>query len=369
MTGRTFTREAFREAEKEAKAKGPSVTSGAEQQQKKTGKINPLVDPAGHGLIRRSISRKDKEGEYWVLTVGTAMPTELRLDTTSSMRDNVDRAFNALPHTYELLAQVPGAVLSRYDTQICNSIFNDVDDDGPTLCRTQFEMDVEIANQLAMMIPVRQGGDNPEDPQYGMFASVYLTAAEIYMLGLKGYDFTVTDDSAHGNIELDTLKRIFGNKVIEKVKENGHQIDEHNLPQMGLIIQEMLNFSHAFLLSVGGSNVNFWKRYYGHDRVVVLPAIEYLPHIQAAIIGLTEGTLNLQNLEDFMIKQGGVHSGEASQILKAVAGIPIGAQTILPNFNKIPMKGDRFKNKTDLWPIAEDDVVLETEEASPGMWK
>jgi hypothetical protein len=370
MGKRTLSREAFRAAESTAKAAGPSITSRAKQKLKSTGKIDPLVDPAGHGVIRRSISRKDKEGEYWVLTVGTAMPVELRLDTTGSMGDNVDRAFDALPHTYSLLAQVPGAVLSRYDAQICNAIFNDVDDDGPVLCRTQFEMDIEIANQLTKMIPLGMGGDEPEDPQYGMFASAYLTAAEIHKLGLKGYDFTVTDATAHGDIDLRILKHVFGDEVIEKANENGHQLDKHNLPQMDEIVNDLLMSSHAFVLTVGTRSVSYWERCYGSERVVTLPSIDVLPHAQAAIIGLTEGVLNLQSLETFLVEQGGLKPGQASQVVKAVAGIPIGAQVELPNFDKIPMAGDRFTNKTDLWPIADEDVVINPGgETSGSMWE
>jgi hypothetical protein len=368
MGDRTGSVKAFRAAESRARLSGPSVTFRAEQVQKETGKINPLVDPKGHGVIRRSISRKDQVGDHWVMTIGTAMPVELRLDTTSSMGDNVDRAMSVLPTTYSLLAQVPGAVLGRYDTQMANQIFNDVDDSGPVLCRTQFEMDVEIANQLTMMIPVRAGGDHPEDPQYGMFASVYLTAAEIHELGLRGYDFTVTDATAHEDINLRTLESVFGDQVIEKVAENGHQISERSLPQMGDIIRELLEVSHAFLLSVDSGNVSYWERFYGSERVVVLPRTELLPQVQAAIIGLTEGTLNLQTVEKFLVENTDTAPGEAEQVLRAVSHIPLGAQVMLPNFDKIPVKGSQFKNKEDLWPMADEEVTIEEEEESAGMW-
>jgi hypothetical protein len=365
---RVLSSEAFSEAEKRAKSEGPTVTAKAEQRRRDTGKIDPLVDPKEYGVIRRSITRKEKEGKYWVITNGTAMPIELRCDVTASMGSNVDKAFTSLPQTYSLLAQVPGAVLERYDPQICNAIFNDVSDDGPVLCRSQFEMDIKIAEQLTLMIPLRDGGDYPEDPQYGMFGSAYLTSAEIHKLGLKGYDFTVTDATAHGNINLRTLKEVFGEEVLEKVKENGHQIDEHNLPQMKEAILKLHENSHAFLISIEGNNVHYWKEYYGSERIVVLSDTNYLPHAQAAIIGLTEGTLNLQNLEKFLIEQGGLLPGEASTISRAVAHIPIGAQAILPNFDKIPVKGDRFKEKTDLWPIPEDEIKIEDDPGEGKMW-
>jgi hypothetical protein len=364
-----FTREAFVIAEAKAKSAGPTVTSKAEQQQQETGEIDPLVDPK-HEAIRRSITRKEEEGKYWVITNGTAIPIEFRVDVTGSFGDNVDKVFDALPKTYPLFAQVPGAVLERYDPQICNSFFNDVKDNGPVLLRSHFEMDMKIAEQLTLMVPLRKGGDLPEDPQYGMFGGAYLTAAEIHKLGLKGYDFTTTDAPAHGDINLHTLKEVFGLEVLEKVRENGHKIDENKLPQMEEVIQKLLENSHAFLIFIqtGGDYTDYWAKFYGSERVVKIPNANYLPHVQAAIIGLTEGTLNLQNLEKFLIEQGGLKEGEANMILRAVAHIPIGAQTILPNFDKIPVVGDKFKNKTDLWPIPEDELEIEDEPEGDNMW-
>jgi hypothetical protein len=49
-----------------------------------------------------------------------------------------------------------------------------------------------------------------------------------------------------------------------------------------------------------------------------------------------------------------------------VAHIPLGAQTLFPNFDKIPGKGAVFANKHDLWPVAEDESEPET--AAGGTW-
>ena len=46
-----------------------------------------------------------------------------------------------------------------------------------------------------------------------------------------------------------------------------------------------------------------------------------------------------------------ISRGNAQQIRRAVAHIPIGAQTMLPNFNRIPFAGAKFAKKGDLWPI------------------
>jgi len=61
--------------------------------------------------------------------------------------------------------------------------------------------------------------------------------------------------------------------------------------------------------------------------------------------------LELSTVENYLIEEAGLSQLEASKIKRAVAGIPIGAQVMLENFDKIPLVGDVFKTKEDLWPI------------------
>ena len=77
---------------------------------------------------------------------------------------------------------------------------------------------------------------------------------------------------------------------------------------------------------------------------------ELAPQVQAVIIGLTEGTLDLKKVSEFL-KRANVGEVDIARIVRSVANIPIGAQAALPNFSKRPQKGDLFKEKTDLWPI------------------
>ena len=101
------------------------------------------------------------------------------------------------------------------------------------------------------------------------------------------------------------------------------------------------------------------------ERVVVLPSTELLPQVQSAIIGLTEGTLNLQDIGEFLTKNN-VSDSDAKKIVRSVANIPIGVQASLPNFGKRPQKGDLFREKTDLWPIDPGEVVQEQGDEKPG---
>lgn len=351
----TFSREAYRGATKEFVPEEGPATFRAEQEAHSTGKLHPLVDPAGYGLIRRSLPRFEKQDNgLWLLTVGTPIPEETRLDTTGSMGGNVDIAIRVLSDAYELEAMV----LPGYDLQMATGIFGDIVDRF-VLCRPQFEMTAEkIVEQLTLMVPERDGGDWPEDPHYGIFGATYLTDAYISKIGLKGYDFTVTDAPARDLLDIRQLIRIFGEDVFKIVLENGFQINPKELPTTAEVVQDLLKRAHAFVLIVGNDEraIKFWTGIYGKERVVILPSTELLPHVKAIIIGLTEGALKLGQVEEFLQKNN-INKTDAKRIARSVANIPIGAQAALSNFGKRPQKGDLFKKKTDIWPINKEEIA------------
>lgn len=341
-----------------AHAAGSATHVGEERIRRGEG-LDRLVDPAGNGLIRRSMARKDQRSDgFWEMMVGTPMLVETLLDTTGSMGDNVAIALKRLPHLYALLKESDRAVLGRYDLQLITAIFGDVEDRF-VLNRSHAEMGDMIAQQMTMMFPERGGAANgKEDPEYGLFAAAYLTAAETNGYGLKTYHFAISDEPIYEHYDEQTLIRVFGDTVFNKVAENGHEISRHNLPDVQKVIYDLMTRAHAFFLMVGDRRgvQDQWTRLYGVDRVVVLPSVELLPQVQAAIIGLTEGVLDLQSLVDYLT-QNEVAVDDAKRIARSVAGIPIGAQAALPGFDDIPMVGALFKEKTDLWPIGYADEV------------
>lgn len=349
MGYRRFTHDAYLAARsKYVPATGPA-TSTAEQAYRETKKLDPLVDPAEFGLVRESRIRfVERPDGLFVNKVGMPVPVEIRLDTTGSMGSNVDKALKVLPDTYDLLSKV----LPDMDPQIATSIFGDRDD-RVTLCRSQYEaLAKRIVRQLALMVPERAGGDFPEDPQYGLFAGAYLTSAYINRVGLKRYDFTVTDAPGREYVDHRMLIKIFGESVYEKVSENGWQIPKSRPISTKRVIIDLLKQAHAFLLQVNNDDETreFWQDIYGEDRIVTLPKVTLLPEVQASIIGLTEGTLELEKLPKFL-KQRVTSNSDIDKIIRSITNIPIGDQTILKNFGKGPKPGDVFRNKTDLWPL------------------
>jgi len=336
------------------------VTKKAEQQAKKTGKLQPIVDPAEFGVTRLSLPRVGKEDGGWKLLVGTPIPIETRFDSTSSMGDSVDTALEVLPNAFEYWKEV----LEDYDIQASTGIFGDVVDDF-VLCRPPFEMVADkIVNQLTQMVPERGGGDPAEDPDVGIFGGAYLVRSYINRIGLKRYDFTVTDAPGRGRVDDKTLKRTFGDEVFTKVSENGHQI-KHNGGSMELetIWNDLLEEAHAFIIVVRNSSSakRFWNEHCGKERVVPIPHAKWIPQTQAAIIGLTEGVIEPQEVVTFLTRMN-VDEAAAETIMEALVDIPLGAQAQLPNFDRRPMKGDFFAEKpdvwedTNIWPISSSSV-------------
>jgi hypothetical protein len=376
MGDRTLSRTAYTSVHTKATKGGTkSATRDAEEQFHRGEGMDPLVDPKGPahlGPVRLSLPRFEKQGDYWLLTRGTPMPEETLLDTTGSMGSNVDIALKVLMNDYEMSTSGDTPVLGRYDLQIATSIFNDVEDqvqDGkPVLCRTQFEADEKIAMQMSRLIPGRGGyGNGKEDPQFGLFGAVYLTNASINRYGLKYYHFTVSDEPLVETVSLRWLKHIYGEDVLECIKENGYVFTADALPDTAKIIKDLQGKAHAFFLQVDSRKdvTSQWTDLYGPDHVVMLPeGTRHLHYVKGVIIGLTEGTLDLRSAKDFL-RGHGATADIANQVIRAVAHIPLGAQQLCPNFDRIPKAGDLFKEKTDLWPIDPDSIDLSTESIAP----
>ncbi|HOX29747.1 MAG TPA: hypothetical protein P5080_00070 [Candidatus Paceibacterota bacterium] len=362
--GRKFSTTTYESTKEKATDGGKqTLTQKAEERYQQDGTLDPLIDPKGPphlGPVRYAWSRFEQKKNLWHLPCGIAMAVERLIDTTGSMQNNIALAFESAPILYQMLGGGKTPVLGRYDPQLATAIFGDVYDwireRKPPLCRTQFEFDERMATQMANMIPSRLGwGNGKEDPQYGLFAAQFLTNCSAERYGLKTYHFTASDEPTAMDLNMRCLNLIFGNDVVARVQENGYNIDPRRLPDTAEIVAALQKKRHAFFLQVPGgedSRVrNQWTELYGKDHVVFLTeGTRYLSQVQALIIGLTEGTLSLLTAKEFL-KEWKVPKQDATEIIASVEHIPIGAQRLCPNFNRIPLAGAMFENKGDLWPI------------------
>jgi hypothetical protein len=372
MGRRTLTDDDFRTVHTSATRGGTrSATQDAEERLEQGFGLDPLVDPKGlpHlgvGPTRMSLPRFEQQPNgLWLLTQGLPMAEETLLDTTGSMGNNVDLAFQALPLAYQMLTTGRTPVLDRYDPQITTAIFGDIVDKTvygrPVLARSQFEMAEKIAQQMTMLIPSKGGGGNgKEDPQFGLFAAAYFTAASINRWGLKYYHFTISDEPVYPRLDLKWLEQIFGDDVLEWAEKNGYDFRarHRHLPDTEQVVHDLQKQAHAFFLQVNSRRdvTDQWTELYGEDHFVMLPGTtEHLHYVKAVIIGLTEGVLDLCSAEEFL-QEHELNSRDAERIIRAVSHIPLGAQTEAENFDKIPVAGDLFREKTDLWPVDPGEV-------------
>jgi hypothetical protein len=353
----SFSRETHDDVRQKIRDAGGDTSYAGKEKLNATGKLDPLVDPAEYGVIRRSITRFVEKDKQFILGNGVAMLIETLGDTTGSMGGNVTLMFEGLPKLYSLLAEGDHPVLDRYDPQILNAFFCDRGDRVPYLQRSQAEMAEKISTQLTLMIPSGQGGaNNGEDPQFGLFGAAYLTKAAINNYGLKYYHFMVTDEISHEFLDEKTLKEVFGSEVFEKVKENTEiSFTKNKLPEISEIISRLKSQAHAFAIVLPNSSQDtegYWRNLYGDQYVVPVKTTDHLPFLQAVLIGLTEGVITLEQIPKYLQKAG-LDASDAKSIQRSVANIPLGAQKQFESFTKIPEKGSIFASKTDLWPIEE----------------
>ncbi|HEY4484464.1 MAG TPA: hypothetical protein VI978_01940 [Candidatus Paceibacterota bacterium] len=304
--------------------------------------LDRLVDPKSFdgGRESNNLLLPQADGKF-LLQFGTAMPVKSDLDTTGSMGNNVDIAFRVLPKKLGLFVQGPNAVLKRYHVQIATGVVQDRDDQFPYQV-TQFEPDNEIDRQMGLLVPNRAGGDSTEDYQLALYYTGYRTKTAISKYGLRGYNFIAGDQIGRDILGRTVTRRVLGGQV--------------ELPKGFETVQlgkKLLENWHAFYLQVFDTDyvTSWWRQVLGQDRVVILPRTEDLAEVEAVIVGLTEGVLDLKTSVDFLTESG-VGKTDAKKIVEAVAGIPLKAQANLKNFDKIPMAGAIFASRDDIWPIS-----------------
>ena len=353
MGRETFSVESYRTARRDYGVTHDSdVTRKAEQRARDTGHLSEVVDP-GVNPMRFSKIRLNPHQKKWVATIGCPMDIEVSCDTTGSMGGEVDTEMAVLPDLYGAVAKV----LPGYDPQLCLGIFGDVQDRF-VMCRPQFEMEApKIVNYLKEMAPQRDGGDSPEDPQYAMFARAYLTDAYTNRIGLKGYHFVVTDATCHSSLNKEQIQRIFGKDIFESELKNMSRA-----PSVKKVVEDLKGKAHQFILIVGGtygSTVDFWCDLCGENSVIRIDSTKQLPEVISAIIGLTEGTLDVTELNAHF-------KNHDKHLIQQLSKIDIGAQAKLRHAlpHPVPKAGDIFAKKDDLWPIQPGDSDSEDEAES-----
>ncbi len=347
MGRQTFSVDSYRQARHDyGVTQSSNVTRVAEERARNTGHLSEIVDPAINP-IRFSKIRLNPHQKKWIATIGCPMDIEVSCDTTGSMGGEVDTEMAILPDMYDAVSKV----LPGYDPQLCLGIFGDCGDPF-VMCRPQFEMEApKIVKYLKEMAPQRKGqGNHGEDPQYAMFGRAYLTDAYTNKIGLKGYHFVVTDEPCHTHLRKSEIERIYG----EDIFKNELKGMRDEIPSIESMVEELKRKTHQFVLVLNnyyyGDTLDVWRDLCGSKSVIEIESTRQLPDVISAIIGLTEGTIDIAELSEH-IGYGNNH------LINQLSNIDIGAQAKLRHkmLHPVPKAGDIFKKKTDIWPIQPDE--------------
>lgn len=351
----TWSAATFRGTAEAIRSEGLSVTHRGEQRAREGRGLDPLVDPKSHKATResRNLLVEQPDGKF-VLAYGVALPFVSGIDCTGSMGGNVDIAFHSIPTNQDLLVQGSAAVFKRYHVHQATVAIQDVGDQFP-FQHTECEVDNRIEEQMQLLVRERRGGDETEDYQLALWYAASRTQCTIERYGLKGYYFIIGDEIGREVLRCSDVSKIFGVELQSEIST----VDLGN---------QVLEKWHVFYLQVGQIDytTTWWSRVIGRERVVLLPRTEDIAVVQATIVGLTEGVLDLQNAQAFLEGETHMDKEHARRVVRAVSHIPLRVQADLPNFDKIPAAGAVFASRDDIWPLDSPEAQTAQSEAGAG---
>ena len=133
---------------------------------------------------------------------------------------------------------------------------------------------------------------------------------------------------------------------------------------MKKMIEDLKAKTHQFILvvkSYDSASFWFWRDLCGEKSVIEIDSTRQLPAVISAIIGLTEGTIEVVGLKEHLGKFGN------AGLIKQLSNIDIGAQARLRHAlpHPVPKAGDIFAKKGDIWPIQPGDSPEEEPAETP----
>ncbi len=211
--------------------------------------------------------------------------------------------------------------------------------------------------------------------KYGLGRMKGYADAYINRIGLKRYHFCVSDAPSHDRFDISTLERVFGERVLDYVREN---IQAHGSTrsftvatiydlEIAEVVADLSEHAFCFFLQIENDDdvTGFWSRIYGRARVIKIPDTECSPQVQAAIVGLTEGVISIAQVKDWLIRHG-INASLAQNLSDQLSQINLGAQAILRAQmpHPLPKAGDIYKTKAELWPMSAEEI---SEDSKPSV--
>lgn len=237
--------------------------------------VHPTLDP--YGLTFRESRDNDEHPASNSIMIA--------LDVSGSM-DRVVRGIHGdLPQLLELLLDrgyVP-------HPQIMFSAFSNGTCDRVPLQVGQFESDNRMDENLENMF-LGGGCDNRESAELALYVAARHTAIDCWeKRQRKGYLFIITDEMAYDNVKRDEVNAILNAGL------------EDNIPLKQIVAEAQQRYHVFVIIPVGASGgrdpkvYEHYKDLVGRQYVIQLEAPEDVSEVIALTIGLTEGTIGMDD--------------------------------------------------------------------------
>ena len=188
-----------------------------------------------------------------------------------------------------------------------------------------------------------------------------MTDTYVNRIGLKGYHFVITDEPCHEQLSKSEVKRIFGENIL---KEELKHLD-NEFPTVEDMVQELKRKTHQFVLILNDYNyhdtVSRWKDLCGEKSVIMIDSTRQLPEVISAIIGLTEGTLDIGDLMIILAVTTLIWSVSFLRLILTRR------HDYVMRCHILSLRRVTFCQKGDLWPILarpDTETAVEVEESA-----
>lgn len=329
MGGGRWSTDVYEEREHKRKSSGRSAFDYSDKTKSAGGaalKPHPTLDPMG--VIYRE-SRDSVEHP-------TSNAISVFFDVTGSM--------GRVPvELQKYLPQLLGLMLYKNyvsDPQILFGAIGDATSDRVPLQVGQFESDNRMDEHLQNMVLEGAGGPyGMESYELALYFMARHTATDCWeKRHKKGYFFMIGDEMAYPKAKRSEVNALIGTSL---------EADIH----LQDLITEVKERYNVYLIipteTSGGNNekiYKFWEERLGKQNVIQLDSVESVAETIALTIGLSEGSIGLDDGMDDL-KEMGSSDGTINSVTKALSVLPI-ANSITSSDGSLPGMDDDKPGKT-----------------------
>lgn len=272
--------------------------------------LNPKKVAGAGSPLAGQIVRESRDG----VDHPNSVPIAIFLDVTGSNVADAARVQAKLNSLFGLLLR-KGYV---EDPQILIGAYGDAKTDSVPLQVSQFESDNRVDDALdKLFLEGGGGGNGGESMGIAAYYLAHHTATDaLEKRNKKGYAFFVADEISHVPAAREIIDIVGDEEPYGRLELADVFKDTQEKWEVFVLINNNIS-------AQGQGSVAFYKKYFGNDHVLVLETPESVVETIGVVIGLQEGTIDIDEAEDDLIESGSdaVAIKGAISAVKGLSGI------------------------------------------------